>query len=104
MANDGYDTTDFFFAAVLLYLYTEDSLSLIRFEDSVVRESVNFRFDIPSLDAEILRNDYDNGQLPLSDARAFAYAYNAITAKVKRLRKSGESSWASRAWITGRAR
>ena len=97
--DDGYETGDFFFAGVLLYLYTEDSLSLILLED----DSVKFRFDIASLDAEILRKDYDDGQLQLSDARAFAYAYNAITSRVKRLRKSGEGSWASQKWIAGKS-
>lgn len=95
--NDGYSTTDVWFAAVLVYL----GYSLLKVELLDQKRS-QWEFDIASCDALILRESYDNSEgLALSSAKAFVHAYNDLARQQRDLRRDGQTSFCSPAWVNG---
>jgi hypothetical protein len=92
-------TSDIWLASILQYLGCE--LLLIELED---QRGTGFTFACPRLDFESYVEDYRAGRLALSDARSFVDAFNVLAKRVKDIRRKGEPSWASSAWVEGRAR
>jgi hypothetical protein len=97
--NDGYKTQDIFFAAVLGYL--EYPLLTVELLDE---RSTLWGFDCASCDADILRQQYDGGELALSSTKSFVNAYNILARQQRDLRRTGQMAWCSPAWISGRGR
>jgi hypothetical protein len=100
MANDSYQSDDLEFCAALLYLYGEESLLSL--------DATGFRavvtLDVPSEDAKILREQFDNDELAISSLKAYVKVYFTLMNRVRVTRKSEFRQWNSPSWITGRGR
>jgi|SRR6185312_14670951 len=96
MAIDGFKTADVWQASVLAYAGYE-----ISGIDIINDRYAEFTFAAPSEDAKILLDDYEAGNLVLSDAKAFVRAFNVLVTKKNDLKRRGETSWASTSWISG---
>ena len=95
--KDGFNTRDVFFAAVLKYL----GYPLLRIE-VLDQRTTEWGFDIASEDAAILREQYDSADgLALSSAKSFVRAYLDLVRQQKEMRRNGQVSWSSPAWING---
>jgi hypothetical protein len=99
--RDGFVTTTIGFAAALAYIFGWESL--VRIEDNEDRTQ-RFHFDIPSLDAEEFRKEFEGGELNISDAKSLIENFSHIARTVKEMRKRNEASWCSRSWVNGRGR
>jgi hypothetical protein len=60
--------------------------------DILDKDGVEFHFDCPSLDAQQVVDDYENGQLALSDAKSYSLAFTKLNVRVRDMRRRGESS------------
>ena len=100
--NDNYSTTTMGFAAVLAYVYGVDSL--VRVEDDVTNKGQEFHFNIPSLDAEEFKKEYDRGELNISDAKTLIAIFSRIGQTLKKMRREGTTSFCSPSWIAGRGK
>lgn len=98
MAADSFTTDSMQYAACLEYIFGQESLVAIRIGDS---GKASFDFCIPSIDAESYINDYENGELIISDAKALFKSNSRIFGAVRALRVREENSWVSRAWQNG---
>jgi hypothetical protein len=85
--NDGFCCTSIWAAAGLLYV--EYPLTRI---DILDKDSVEFHFDCPSLDAQQVVDDYEAGCLALSDAKSYSLAFTKLNTRVRDMRRRGESS------------
>ena len=99
MAADSFTTDSMQYAACLEYIFGQESLVAIRIGDS---GKASFDFCIPSLDAESYINDYENGELIISDAKALFKSNSRLFGAVRALRVREETSWVSKSWIKGR--
>ena len=93
------NTSDIFFAACLLYLYSEESL--LKASTDERGGNVNFTFDIPSEDHRILLETFLKGELALSDAKAFSRSYSFITRTLREMKRNGTNAFCSPSWIAG---
>jgi hypothetical protein len=96
--NDGYQTGDLALACALLYIYSEDALT--RIERDPVRGQT-FHLDIASLDGYAYADDFQKGQLAISDLKAYQRTYDFMVRRLKTMRNNGEMSWCSPSWVNG---
>ena len=99
--NDGFVTTDLFFAVGLAYIFGENALTKIDLI-SGVRDTTNFVVDAPSLDCQEYHKEFESGQLAISDLMAYVKIYNKVSRILKTMRRDGETEWISPSWIAGR--
>jgi hypothetical protein len=108
MSNDGYIADDIWFAACLMYLFGEQSLTKIEVSKSPefhrhCRE-VKLHLDIPSLDAQEYYKEFKAGALAISDLKSYIRTYTWITRILRDMERKTESVWVSPAWVAGRGR
>jgi hypothetical protein len=85
--NDGFICKSIWQAAALLYV--EYPLTRI---DILDKDSLEFHFDCPSFDAQQVVDDYENGQLALSDAKSYSLAFTKLNTRTRDMRRRGQSS------------
>jgi hypothetical protein len=90
MSCDGIKVTDIWGAAALGYAGYEVSRIEILGE-----RAAEVYFNAPSLDAQIILDDYQNNRLVLTDAKAYSLAFTSISKHISALRRKGETSWAA---------
>lgn len=76
---DGYKTKDLQFAAVLAYIYTQESI----IEIELINYTPHLTLDIPSLDAEEYLKEFQAGTLACADCQAMFKAYGRILGAVR---------------------
>jgi hypothetical protein len=97
-----FETSDVWTCIVLVYLYGIDSLAKIEDQELPNRRRLTtYSLAVPSEDAKIVQQEYESGQLALSDAKAFVAAYRQINSTQRHMREHGESQWVSERWIRG---
>ena len=102
--TDGFQTTDVFFVAAMLYVYTEDALLKVEVTpDRFGRDrNATYTLDIPSHEAQKYRAEFDRGELAITDLLSYVRTYTWLTRKLRAMRKNGETSYCGPAWIEGR--
>jgi hypothetical protein len=104
--NDGYIADDLWFAAAMMYVFGEESLTKIEVaqpdEFHHHCREVKLHLDIPSLDAGEYYEEFKAGALAISDLKSFVRTYTWITRILRDMRRKAESVWVSPAWIAGR--
>jgi hypothetical protein len=99
MSAQGYSTSDLALVCALLYIFSEDVLTRI------VRDPVRgqtFHLDIASPDGEAYADDLKNGQLGITDLKAYQRIYDFMVRRLKNMRQSGDLEWCSPSWVAGR--
>jgi hypothetical protein len=106
--NDGFVTTEVFFAIALLYIFGPESLTKIAFvakdERYPKHQEREFSLDIPSFDAAEYLAEYKAGTLAISDLKAFARIHNDVTRIFKDMGRNGDTEYYSPSWLAGRGR
>jgi hypothetical protein len=88
LMKDGFTCRSIWAAAALMYV----GYALLRI-DILNPEGVEFHFDAESLDAQLVVEDYENGRLALTDAKAYSLAFTKLQSRLRDVRKRGETSW-----------
>ena|ERR1700733_4048095 len=93
--NDEFVTDNVFVAALIAYLYTWDSILKI--------EAVGprFYFDAPSEDCRIIEEELNKGETTVL-LNQYIGTYVRLTGILKKLARTGESSYVSPSWISGK--
>jgi hypothetical protein len=99
MAADQFTTDSMLYAAVLDYIFSEESLVRIDLSDS---GKAQFTFCVPSLDAAAYIDEFEKGILQITDCKSLFKSHSRIFGAVRALRQRNESSWCSRGWVEGR--
>jgi hypothetical protein len=106
MSADGFQTTDIHFAAAMLYVFGEESLTKIEITpDGYGRNrDVTLHIDAPSLDCAEYFKEFQAGELALSDLKSYIRTYTWITRTLRDMKKNGTTSWESPSWVMGRGK
>lgn len=101
--NDGFSCNDIWFTVALQYVFGEDALVKIEVEQNTFgRDTPTFFLSIPSLDALEYQKEFQAGTFAISDLRSYVRTYTWLTRKLRDMRKRGETSYCSPAWVAGR--
>ncbi|MGB7600096.1 MAG: hypothetical protein WBM24_07305 [Candidatus Sulfotelmatobacter sp.] len=101
--NDGWTTTNRFLASTVHMVYGHESMTGIELRPVPnSRNEPEYQFNIGSCDGNILAEDYENGQLSITDVKSFAASYVRITGQLKKMHQSKDTSWRSSAWYNGK--
>jgi hypothetical protein len=100
MAVDEFITQSIPIAATLSYTFGAESLVKVELTpDSRNRKhTVTMTFCVPSCDADIIVQDYENHVLQVADINAWHSEHSRITNSLKAIKQRGETSWVSRAY------
>ena len=103
MSSDGYVCKEVFFAAALMYVFSEDCLTKIEVVDGERhRKDTLFHLDVPSLDAREYWADWEGKRFAITDLSAFTGIYARLTKILKQMRNDGSDCYCSPAWVRGR--
>jgi hypothetical protein len=95
MASDGFVTDKVFLASLIAYLYSWDSV--LKIEASGPR----FTFDAPSEDCKLLEEELNKGETTVL-LNQYINTYTRMTGILKKLNRTGESTYVSSSWINGK--
>jgi hypothetical protein len=98
------ETTNVWFAALLVYLYGIESLATIRDEQGEYRKILTtYGLACPEEDVKILNEEYsrESDNLVIKP-RPFVAAFNAITRIQNDMRRRRDVEWTSPDWISGK--
>jgi hypothetical protein len=101
MAADEFITQSIPIGATLAYTYGADSLLKLGLSPNGDRKQVTMTFFVPSCDAEIIVQDYENHALQIADLKSWYSEHARITSLLKSIKHRGENTWCSSAWING---
>jgi len=100
MSSDGFVTQGVFFAAAMLYVFTEDALIKIeQARDDRGFEQVSVHLDIPSEDAKIYHEQFLAGELNISHLKSYCRCYSTLTRNLRDMRKQGMTVFVTPAWV-----
>jgi hypothetical protein len=102
--NDGYATRHEGFAAFLTYLFGEECLTqIVSGTDDRGKRCRDFHCDVPSLDAQEYYEEFNAGNLAITDLRAFINSHSRLNFICRTMHKNGDSTWTSPSWVNGRS-
>ena len=103
MSADSYQTTDMFFAAARLYLFGRESLDKIYMDGS---SRATFVLKVPSLDAAEYFNEFEPGQLAVSDLKSLCRQWGFLGNVIRKMKREDTVVWPHepKKWYSGRQR
>jgi hypothetical protein len=103
MASDGYTSFDSDFVAAMMYVFGDAALTQIVITgDNGIRRDKEFHLDIPSLDAEEYRREFDNGHFQITDLKHYLRTRVSLVRIMKEMDRRRDTEWVSPSWIAGR--
>ena len=90
MSADGFVTNEICFAGFLCYLFGDESLIRIEFDE---RRKATFHFHVPSLDAEEYLREFHAGDLAIADLKDLWGRQVQVGRLVRNLNRSGQTVW-----------
>jgi len=90
MSADSFVTSEICFAGFLSYLFGDESLVRIDFDE---RKKAAFTFHIPSLDAEEYLREYHAGTLAITDLKNFWGQHVQVSRLVREMNRNGQKTW-----------
>jgi hypothetical protein len=90
VSADTFVTKDLCFAGFLSYLFGDESLLKIEFDE---RRKASFTFHVPSLDAEEYLREYHAGTLAIADLKDFWGRNVQLGRLVREMNRSNQTVW-----------
>jgi len=101
MSASAFQTDNIFLAAFLIFVHTDASehyenvTKRVEFPDGPGTRRVVFTLDVPcgSEDARIYEQEFNEGQLSISDLKSFVDRYQRLSAVVRKMNNTGVTIW-----------